>query len=400
MELLERRRTLEQTQALTEGGGINDGKYIVIRPGNSVTMYVSCDYGQTMYNFSGTTSTNGSIQAYRTGSVNISSKGVVSYPGDRLYQTMQVATGSVPTSFTASGLATSSVSRPNNHSAVEYSKAFLISSKENKGLILGGTTVQNSTQINTLVPSPISGLTPPRYWRETSSTGLWIATASAAYLVANEDSLNYVCVGVQPSQRTGYRAFANSMYIMTSWGTWNNLGEIIAGTQSVTNDIGAVRWSSNGKYCGAVKGSTLFLSQDHGASFEQISFLSGSVGCFDASQKFGTLYIAYSGSSKSMQGLYRSEDLGQTWIHVYTCSYQPSITVQYCPIFTTNDAGDKLFLVDYNSSGQAYRCFYSWDRGETWNETLSYTGSATQFSVDGIEHAQTTFDMSRDHVNF
>lgn len=394
MNLLERRRTLEQIQeSQAEGGGDNDGRVIVLNLSSSQAdgyACVSTDFGQT---FKYVGSTSFWLNQYSSGSVNANSEGDITYSNRNNGNRGYIITGSY--SY-CDLLQTASTVGGSRFRAINNLNAFQISSNGNLAIALTGQdSIENTTNIALLQTSSLSSSN-KRYWERVLQYAPWSSSALRSYVEANRDDLSKVIVGGAPGQQLGLKVYATKSYISTDWINWNDLDDVIG---EGTSNVGPVKWSADGKYCGVVKNSTLFLSLDGGNSFTKVPFLSGSVGGFDASQKFNTLYIGYSGSSATLRGIYKSQDRGKSWTQLPQWTETSSTITRWdCPIFMTNDAGDKLLVVGYSGSAWGY-AFYSWDGGETWNPS-SISGSYWYLQHLGGYTPYSSFAVSRDHVNF
>lgn len=413
-DLLERRRALLQRAAIEkEGGGENDGKYIIYRgstgpTANPVTR--SVDYGVSYVNIP-VASMSGSIR----GNVALDCNGILfSCPN-----TQERHRYYIPPDYTGSGkinFRSGSVSLYNTNVVGMNTSSIFFSSDGDSFLWLGkcssgsmycrmykGTffagqspsarksTLTGVTASITLMYDPLVNLSSTWPINNTGTNG----HNSGFYINANRDNLKYVIVGSDnQGNRTGYSP-STASFTSNGGKTWIPIQDLLYGSQSgqTPNQFRASSFSNNGKYCGIVYNNKLWISTNSCSNFSQktvpdvIDFYN--ICC---SQNWGVMYVVgrFMSASISRYGIWRSTDKGTNWERVFDGFYSGSYA--FYPKIMCNDKGDKLIRVDVSGSAFNNRpLYYSHDYGTTW------TSSGKSAGYPGISYID--FDMCRDSFN-
>lgn len=411
MSLLERRRALLETaKDAKEGGGINDGKYVVIRyqgsyGGNRVNFSASIDYGRSFAR----PSSNRVL-----GTLNCAE--YLNSNGDFIYYSYNP-----PSACTASFIPLSTVSSTSDivnctTESIENATttnlrpgAWCFSTDTTKAIRLGLSPKYTSSAASGLeignylnnIYSVEQQLTLPGW-----AKGTVLDSGSGPYLKFNSDTLTVGFLGEDAGASIGIAGPITCSFTRDGGHTWTDVKDIVIENSQSLGEHGFIssHISNDGKNIGIVyqpKNSEpkLIVSNDYGNTFSSVNIpqRESYLGNFETSAKFKTWYLnSYNSFSDGISAsIWKSVDQGQTWTRVayrgyviqsgYPCS-------QSC--FHCDDSGKKLVQVGFASVGNKYyfgtSC--SLDGGETWTGIMS-----SQF----LPKAMQTFNfyMSRDSYN-
>lgn len=385
MSLLERRRAMMQLAGEgVEGGGVNDGKVIVFRGPYDVSAqrarrYVSTDYGHSY-------TLVGKPRYTYTSSNDVDSEG--GYWGNSASAaTLVWVTGSNPTATAPSYVS----------SANQYSTAVIISVPDKNG-VKKMVRLQNSSsgygKINRLAINYISGSTVGIDTSEYPSSQLplpsymssQIVSPAGAFINGNRANLSKLIITANGGSSVGSDRVTASVSLDGGL-TWNNVKDIIQGTQSALPD-GQYRdsvWSFDGTKCAIVYNNDLYVSKDGGQSFElrpkaTIDSDVVTIAEIKGTEKLKTLYLLHT-KTNNTHSLKKSTDFGQTWQTVY------DFQSQGVRVLVSADGQHMIYWNTSNVIG------YSDDQGSTWitaggskptNVTHSGVVGSARMSLDSL----------------
>lgn len=359
MSLLLRRRAMMQlAEEGVEGGGPNDGKVIVFRGPYNVfsaqrnRRYVSTDYGHSY------TLVDKPRYAY-TSSNDVDSEG--GYWGNTAsVHALIWVTGSNPTATTP----------VYTGSAYQYGTAVIISVPDKNG-VKKMVRLQNSSsgysRINRLAINYISGSTVPIDTPEYPSSQLPLPSYMSSQTVSpagasingNRADLSKLVITTNGGSNIGSDR-ATASVSLDGGLTWNNVKDIVQGTQSALPD-GQYRdsvWSFDGTKCAIVYNNDLYVSKDGGQSFElrpkaAIDSDVVTIAEVKGTEKLKTLYLLHT-KTNNTHSLKKSTDFGRTWETVYDFQSQG---VRFLV------SADGQHMIYWNTSNVIG---YSDDLGHTW----------------------------------
>ena len=408
MSLLERRRALLETaKDAKEGGGINDGKYVVVGY-STATAYTyvrytaSIDYGMSFNNVNGTT-----VGGDKSCAECLNSRGEFMYhpysnQGSNIASFFSLSTMSSPSDVT--GCTTESV-------------GYTTSTNLRPGAWCFSTDTTKAIKLGLRSNHAVSGLEVGSYSNRTYSLeqqlilprwaqGIKLSSTNGPYLKFNSDTLKVGFLGENAGASIGIAGPITCSFTRDGGLTWTDVKDIVIENSQSLGEHGFVssHISNNGKNIGIVyqpEGSKpkLIVSNDYGETFNSVNVPQEEsyLGNFETSAKFRTWYLnSYNSFSDGISAsLWKSEDQGQTWTRVmyrgytiqglYPCS-------QSC--FHCDDSGKKLVQVGFASvNGKRYfSTSCSLDGGETWTGVMSSILNSQGMSMF-------RFHMSRDSYN-
>ena len=411
MSLLERRRALLETaKDAKEGGGINDGKYVVIRNGriypNSPTVYsASIDYGMSFATVAGYGRIN-IVGGKKPCAEYLNSSGEFVYcpsNNNNVSNTslISLSTMSSPSDITACNTGSVGYNPPTNLSPGAW--CFSTDTTRAVRLALSSNYAASGLEVGSYLNSTYSlekQLTLPKWAQETV-----LDDGSGPYLKFNSDTLKVGFLGENAGASLGIAGPITCSFTRDGGFTWTDIKDIVIENSQSLGEHGFIssHISNNGKNIGIVyqpKNSEpkLIVSNDYGNTFNSVNIPQENyLGNFETSAKFKTWYLnSYNSFGDGISAsLWKSVDQGQTWTRVayrgyviqsrYPCS-------QSC--FHCDDSGKKLVQVGFASvnSKRYFSTSCSLDGGETW------TGVTSSFlSRDGMSTFR--FYMSRDSYN-
>ena len=407
MSLLERRRALLETaKDAKEGGGINDGKYVVIRYqnfNNGVNFSASIDYGMSFVRLPNRVLGTSNCAEY------LNSNGdFIYYP----YHPSSTCTASfipLSTVSSTSDIVNCTTESIENATTTKLRPgAWCFSTDTTKAIRLGLSPKFTASAASGLeIGNYLNGtysveqqLTLPRW-----AQGTVLDDGSGPYLKFNSDTLTVGFLGEDAGASIGIAGPITCSFTRDGGFTWTDIKDIVIENSQSLGEHGFIssHISNNGKNIGIVyqpKNSEpkLIVSNDYGNTFNSVNIPQENyLGNFETSAKFKTWYLnSYNSFSDGISAsIWKSEDQGQTWTRVayrgyviqsgYPCS-------QSC--FHCDDSGKKLVQVGFASVGRKYyfgtSC--SLDGGETWTGIMS-----SQFQPKAMQTFN--FYMSRDSYN-
>lgn len=374
--LLRRRAALAaQLADEAEGGGANDGKYVVCRwnVGNTNNRRYSDNFGMSF--------NNGNLVApiFPPYSCNfdIGSDGM-------MY-------GDVGSNFRKASVSASAATQTSslNPNMTGTCKAILTSTDCKKFVTKdSGTTfrVWNSGSTVTSHTIPASN---------------WANLACGHYLDGNRDTLQYLiaCENGQAGW-IGTGASTASLFSSNGGSSWISVKELLFGSQSVgTFKFVTSKFSNDGKYCavmcstGSSDARMVYWSSDYCSTFQKVNLPTvpdpATFNNFKASDKFKTWYLAgrvTSGSATRVGTIWKSTDKGNTWQVIKQADAANKGTYFLC-----NDAGDKLVMFASSASNANCLISYSHDYGATW--------TSSGFTAQAPLSQSFRWCMSRDSYN-
>ena len=411
MSLLERRRALLETaKDAKEGGGINDGKYVVIRdertlPNGSTAYSASIDYGMGFTAVIGYGRFN-MIAGKKSCAEYLNSSGeFVYYPsdGNNVSNTslISLSTMSLPSDITACNTGSVGYNPPTNLRPGAW--CFSTDTTRAIRLALSSNYAASGLEVGSYLNSTYSSekqLTLPDW-----AQGTALDSNSGPYLKFNSDTLKVGFLGENAGASIGLAGPITCSITRDGGLTWTDVRDIVIGNSQSLGEHGFIssHMSNNGKNIGIVyqpKNSEpkLIVSNDYGETFNSVnipqeeSYLDN----FETSAKFKTWYLgSHNSSDKAVtSSVWKSENRGQTWTRVLYREDAISVNrpcSQSC--FHCDDSGTRLVLMSFSSGKHDYyqHISYSLDGGNTW------TGSVTNSSRN--EYTSSNFYMSRDSYN-
>ena len=414
MSLLERRRALLETaKDAKEGGGINDGKYVVIRnertfPNGSTAYSASIDYGMGFTTVIGYGKFN-MIAGKKSCAEYLNSSGeFVYYPsdGNSISGTslISLSTMSSPSDITACN--TGSVGYNPSTDLRPGAWCFSTDTTRAVRLALSSNYAASGLEVgsylnNTYNLDSEQHLILPSWTQETA-----LDSNSGPYLKFNSDTLTVGFLGENAGASIGLAGPITCSFTRDGGLTWTDVKDIVIENSQSLGEHGFIssHISNNGKNIGIVyqpKNSEpkLIVSNDYGNTFNSVnvpqseSYLDN----FETSAKFRTWYLgSHNSSNKAVtSSVWKSEDQGQTWTRVLyreDAIFASRPCSQSC--FHCDDSGTRLVLMSFSStSTRDYHQYvsYSLDGGNTW------TGSVENLSRSS--YTSSNFYMSRDSCN-
>ena len=362
--LLRRRAALAaQLKDKAEGGGANDGKYVVVRwrSGTTENRRYSADYGRS-WNASNLTTP---VIPPNNNNFDIGSDGMIY--------------GNVGSNFRKVSVSASAATQTSSFdpNMTGTCRAIITSTDCTKfGTKDSGTTFRvwnsGSTINSHIIPA-----------------GNWATPTCGHYLDGNRDTLQYLiaCENGQAKWGVGNDS-TSSLFSSDGGSSWISVQELLFGSQSVgTFKFVTSQFSNDGKYCSIVctTGSSanrlVYVSSDFCNSFQKVNLPSEvipeTVNNFKTSEKFKTWYVAgriASGSFTRLGTVWKSTDKGNTWKVIKKADASNKGI-----FFLLNDAGDKLVMFASSASNANCLISYSWDYGETWGASgLTATAPLSQ----------------------
>ena len=404
MSLLERRRALLETaKDAKEGGGINDGKYVVIRGDFSAraTYSASIDYGMSF------AITNTSTYGREPCTEYLNSNGDFIYHPYSPSSTDAASFIPLSTVSSTSDIVNCKTGSIENATAADLRPgAWCFSTDTTRAIRLGIHTNYRSAsnlEIGSYLNNTYSTeqqLTLPG-WAQRIKLGSY-----GPYLKFNSDTLEIGFLGTDKGASLGIAGPITCSFTRDGGLTWTDVKDIVYDNSQSLGEHGFIssHISNNGKNIGIVyqpKNSEpkLIVSNDYGNTFNSVNIPQGEsyLDNFETSAKFKTWYL---GSHNSFSdgisaSLWKSVDQGQTWTRSayrgyriqsgYACS-------QSC--FHCDDSGKNLVQIGFASAGGSrylgISC--SLDGGETWTEIKSNKISNNTLRAFN-------FYMSRDSYN-
>ena len=409
MSLLERRRALLETaKDAKEGGGINDGKYVVIRNGaSSGTRYsASIDYGMSF-------AAPSSNQVWG----NLNCAEYLNSNGDFIYYPQHPSS-----TYTASFIPLSTVSSTpdvvnctpksiKNATATDLRPgAWCFSTDTTKAVRLGlrfdysaRDYIASDLEVGSYLNNTYSlekTLNLPGWARGTK-----LSSTNGPYLKFNSDTLKIGFLGEDAGASIGLAGPITCSITRDGGINWTDVKDIVYDNSQSLGEYGFIssHMSNDGKNIGIVyqsenSESKLIVSSDYGSTFNSVNIPQGeNLDNFETSAKFRTWYLgSHNRSNKAVtSSVWKSEDQGQTWTRVLYREDAISANrpcSQSC--FHCDDSGTRLVLMSFSStSTRDYHQYvsYSLDGGNTW------TGSIENSSKN--EYTSSNFYMSRDSYN-
>ena len=414
MSLLERRRALLETaKDAKEGGGINDGKYVVIRnertfPNGSTAYSASIDYGMGFTTVIGYGKFN-MIAGKKSCAEYLNSSGeFVYYPsdGNSISGTslISLSTMSSPSDITACN--TGSVGYNPSTDLRPGAWCFSTDTTRAVRLALSSNYAASGLEVgsylnNTYNLDSEQHLTLPSWTQETA-----LDSNSGPYLKFNSDTLTVGFLGENAGASIGLAGPITCSFTRDGGLTWTDVKDIVIENSQSLGEHGFVssHISNNGKNIGIVyqpKNSEpkLIVSNDYGNTFNSVNIPQSEsyLDNFETSAKFRTWYLgSHNSSNKAVtSSVWKSEDQGQTWTRVLyreDAIFASRPCSQSC--FHCDDSGTRLVLMSFSStSTRDYHQYvsYSLDGGNTW------TGSVENLSRSS--YTSSNFYMSRDSCN-
>ena len=412
MSLLERRRALLETaKDAKEGGGINDGKYVVIRNGASFgTGYsASIDYGMSFATVIGYGRFN-MIAGKKPCAEYLNSSGEFVYCPSSNNSVSNTSLISLSTMSSSDITACNTGSVVYNPSTDLRPGAWSFSTDTTKAVRLAlsprydgdaasgleiGSYLNNTYKLDSK-----QHLTLPSW-----AQGTALDSNSGPYLKFNSDTLKIGFLGENAGASIGLAGPITCSITRDGGLTWTDVRDILIENSQSLGEHGFIssHMSNNGKNIGIVyqpKNSEpkLIVSNDYGNTFNSVNIPQGEsyLDNFETSAKFKTWYLGSHNKTKSAvtSSVWKSENRGQTWTRVLYREDAISANrpcSQSC--FHCDDSGTRLVLMSFSYAGRDYyqHISYSLDGGNTW------TGAVTNSSRN--EYTSSNFYMSRDSYN-
>ena len=416
MSLLERRRALLETaKDAKEGGGINDGKYVVIRGErtllhNSSTAYsASIDYGMSFATITGYGRIPYMVGGKKPCAEYLNSSGEFVYcPSDNNNASntslISLSTMSSPSDITACNTGSVGYNPPTDLSPGAW--CFSTDTTRAVRLALSSNYAASGLEVgsylnNTYNLDSKQHLTLPRW-----AQGTKLNSTNGPYLKFNSDTLKVGFLGENAGASIGLAGPITCSITTDGGHTWTDVRDIVIENSQSLGEHGFIssHMSNNGKNIGIVyqpKNSEpkLIVSNDYGNTFNSVNIPSGEsyLDNFETSAKFKTWYLgSHNSSDKAVtSSVWKSENRGQTWTRVLyreDAIYVNRPCSQSC--FHCDDSGTRLVLMSFSStSTRDYHQYvsYSLDGGNTW------TGAVENLSRNS--YTSSNFYMSRDSYN-
>ena len=411
MSLLERRRALLETaKDAKEGGGINDGKYVVIRggAGSRAKYSASRDYGVSF-----AVPNSSQLHGKMTCAESLNSNGEFVYSP---YNSSSIGAAS----FIPLSTMSSSTDIVNCTSAsIDYTTpsstipgAWCFSTDTTKAIRLGlspkytipaASGLEIGNYLNNRYSTEQQQLTLPDWAR-----GTVLDNGSGPYLKFNSDTLTVGFLGEDARASIGIAGPITCSFTRDGGLTWTDVKDIICGNNSQSlGEHGFIssHMSNDGKNIGIVyqpekSKPKLIVSNDYGNTFNSVNIPRGEsyLDNFETSAKFRTWYLGSHNRTRSAvtSSVWKSEDQGQTWTRVlYREDASILVGPSFQPCFHCDDSGTRLVLMSFSLT-DAYNISqhvsYSLDGGNSW------TGSMSS-QVQSKAMQTFNFYMSRDSYN-
>ena len=409
MSLLERRRALLETaKDAKEGGGINDGKYVVIRyQGNTyqnvVNLSASIDYGRSFARPS-----SNQVQGDLNCAEYLNSNGdFIYYPQ---YPSSACTASFIPLSTVSStsDIVNCTTGSIENATATNLRPgAWCFSTDTTRAIRLGllrfdyaASNLEIGSYLNNTY-SLEQQLKLPRWAQRTI-----LSSTNGPYLKFNSDTLKIGFLGKNARASIGIAGPITCSFTRDGGLNWTDVKDIIYDNSQSLGEHGFIssHISNNGKNIGIVyqpenSEPKLIVSNDYGNTFNSVNIPQGEsyLGNFETSAKFKTWYLSsYNNVSGGISAsLWKSVDQGQTWTR---SAYRGYVTDSKhpCsqPCFHCDDSGKNLVQVGFASVNKKYyfATSCSLDGGETWTGIMSH-----ELSEAGMK--KFNFYMSRDSYN-
>ena len=415
MSLLERRRALLETaKDAKEGGGINDGKYVVVGystttfsttpPHASVRYTASIDYGMSFHNVNGTI-----VEGSKPCAECLNSR------GEFMYHPYSKQSSNIASFFSLSTMSSSS----DVTGCTTESVAYITSTDLRPGAWCFSTDTTKVIKLGVSSDYTISNLEVGSYSNSTYSleqqlnlpgwaqeTKLGNTSTNGPYLKFNSDTLKVGFLGKNAGASLGIAGPITCSFTRDGGLTWTDVKDIVYDNSQSLGEHGFIssHISNNGKNIGIVyqpKNSEpkLIVSNDYGKTFNSVNIPQEEsyLGNFETSAKFKTWYLnSYNSFSDGISAsLWKSVDQGQTWTRTAYRGYDIQSSrpcSQSC--FHCDDSGKKLVQVGFASVNgkRHFSTSCSLDGGETWTGVTS-----NPLSGDGMSTFR--FHMSRDSYN-
>lgn len=403
MSLLERRRALLETaKDAKEGGGINDGKYVVIRGDYSARAIYSAsiDYGMSF------AVTNDSTEGREPCTEYLNSNGDFIYHPYRPSSPDAASFIPLSTVSSTSDIINCTPKSIENTTATNLRPgAWCFSTDTTRAIRLGlrSNYIASNLEIGRYLNNTYSleqQLTLPG-WAQGIELGYY-----GPYLKFNSDTLEIGFLGTDKGASLGIAGPITCSFTRDGGLTWTDVKDIVYDNSQSLGKHGFIssHMSNDGKSIGIVyqpKNSEpkLIVSNDYGKTFNSVNIPQGEsyLGNFETSAKFKTWYLnSYNSFSDGISAsLWKSVDQGQTWTRTAYRGYvieSRNPCSQSC--FHCDDSGKNLVQIGFASVGGSrylgISC--SLDGGETWTGIKSG-------KISGNTLRAFNFYMSRDSYN-
>lgn len=409
MSLLERRRALLETaKDAKEGGGINDGKYVVIRNGaSSGTRYsASIDYGMGFTAVIGYGKFN-MIGGKKPCAEYLNSSGEFVYcpsSNNNVSNTslISLSTMSSPSNITACN--TGSVGYNPSTNFIPGAWCFSTDTTKAVRLALSSDYAASGLEVGSYLNSTYSSekqLTLPDW----TPQGTKLNSTNGPYLKFNSDTLKIGFLGENAGASIGLAGPITCSFTRDGGINWTDVKDIVYDNSQSLGEYGFIssHMSNDGKNIGIVyqsenSESKLIVSSDYGSTFNSVNIPQGeNLDNFETSAKFKTWYLGSHKKTNSAvtSSVWKSEDQGQTWTRVLYREDAISANrpcSQSC--FHCDDSGTRLVLMSFSStSTRDYHQYvsYSLDGGNTWTGSIENSSRAA--------YTSSNMYMSRDSYN-
>lgn len=413
MSLLERRRALLETaKDAKEGGGINDGKYVVIRGertyfNSSSTVYsASIDYGMNFTTVIGYGMMN-TIGGKKPCAEYLNSSGEFVYcpsDGNSISNTSLISLSTMSSSSDITACNTGSVGYNPSTNFIPGAWCFSTDTTRAVRLALSSNYAVSGLEVGSYLNSTYSSekqLTLPDW----APQGTKLNSTNGPYLKFNSDTLKIGFLGENAGASIGLAGPITCSFTRDGGLTWTDVKDIVYDNSQSLGEYGFIssHISNNGKNIGIVyqsenSESKLIVSSDYGSTFNSVNIPQReNLDNFETSAKFKTWYLGSHNKTESAvtSSVWKSEDQGQTWTRVLyreDTIYNNRPCSQSC--FHCDDSGTRLVLMSFSStSTRDYHQYvsYSLDGGNTW------TGAVENLSRSS--YTSSNFYMSRDSYN-
>ena len=410
MSLLERRRALLETaKDAKEGGGINDGKYVVIRGersflNSSIIVYsASIDYGMSF-------AAPSSNQVW--GDLNCAE--YLNSNGDFIYYPQRPsspgAASFIPLSTVSStlGIVNCTTESIENAKATDLSPgAWCFSTDTTRAvrLALSSNYAASGLEVGSYLNNTYSlekTLNLPDWAQETK-----LNSTNGPYLKFNSDTLKVGFLGKNAGASIGLAGPIPCSFTRDGGLTWTDVKDIVYDNSQSLGEHGFIssHMSNDGKNIGIVyqpEGSKpkLIVSNDYGNTFNSVNVpipQGENLDNFETSAKFRTWYLgSHNRSNKAVtSSVWKSEDQGQTWTRIlYREDASKGLAPSSQSCFHCDDSGTRLVLMSFSSTGTInYHQYvsYSLDGGNTWTGSIENSSRAA--------YTSSNMYMSRDSYN-